>query len=119
MRGAFLGLTWRHGKPHMVRAIMESIAYEYAFYLRAVREIAPGYDPRHAINIGGGARSGLLRQIKADTLGIDYHGLEREEFEPSDRRSSPAMRSASSPTSRRRPGALPARPSPPPAPAPK
>lgn len=80
MRGAFLGLTWRHGKPHMVRAIMESIAYEYAFYLRAVREIAPGYDPRHAINIGGGARSGLLRQIKADTLGIDYHSLEREEF---------------------------------------
>jgi xylulokinase len=80
MRGAFLGLTWRHGKPHMVRAIMESIAYEYAFYLRAVREIAPGYDPRHTINIGGGARSPVLRQIKADTLGIDYHSLEREEF---------------------------------------
>lgn len=80
MRGAFLGLTWRHGKPHMVRAIMESIAYEYAFYLRAVREIAPGYDPRHAINIAGGARSPLLRQIKADALGIDYHTLEREEF---------------------------------------
>lgn len=80
MRGGFLGLTWRHGKPHMVRAIMESIAYEYAFYLRAVREIASDYDPRHAINIGGGARSPLLRQIKADTLGIDYQILEREEF---------------------------------------
>lgn len=80
MRGAFLGLTWRHGKPHMVRAIMESIAYEYAFYLRAVREIAPNYDARYAINIGGGARSPLLRQIKADALGIDYRGLEREEF---------------------------------------
>ncbi|HEX2017562.1 MAG TPA: FGGY family carbohydrate kinase [Aurantimonas sp.] len=80
MRGAFLGLTWRHGKPHMVRAIMESIAYEYAFYLRAVREIAPDYDPHHAINIAGGARSPLLRQIKADTLGIDYRTLQREEF---------------------------------------
>lgn len=80
MRGAFLGLTWRHGKPHMVRAIMESIAYEYAFYLRAVREIAPGYDPRNAVNIGGGARSPVLRQIKADALGIDYHTLQREEF---------------------------------------
>lgn len=80
MRGAFIGLTWRHGKPHMVRAIMESIAYEYAFYLRAVREIAPDYDPRHAINIAGGARSPLLRQIKADALGIDYHHLQREEF---------------------------------------
>lgn len=80
MRGAFLGLTWRHEKPHMVRAIMESIAYEYAFYLRAVREIAPGYNPSFAVNIGGGARSAVLRQIKADALGLDYRCLDREEF---------------------------------------
>lgn len=80
MRGAFLGLTWRHGKGHMVRSIMESIAFEYAFYLRAVREIAPGYDPTFAVNIGGGARSPVLRQIKADALGLDYHTQNREEF---------------------------------------
>lgn len=80
MRGAFLGLTWRHGKPHMVRAILESIAYEYAFYLGAVREIAPDYHPKFAINIGGGARSAVLRQIKADVLGLDYRTLNREEF---------------------------------------
>lgn len=80
MRGAFLGLTWRHGKAHMVRAIMESIAYEYAFYLRAVKALAPGYDARAAINIGGGARSALMRRIKADVLGIAYRSLEREEF---------------------------------------
>ena len=80
MRGAFLGLTWRHRKAHMIRAIMESIAYEYAFYLRAVREIAPGYDPRFAVNIGGGARSAVLRQIKADALGLDYRTPDREEF---------------------------------------
>lgn len=80
MRGAFLGLTWRHGKAHMVRAIMESIAYEYAFYLRAVRAIAPDYDPSFAINIGGGARSAVLRQIKADALGLDYRIQSREEF---------------------------------------
>ncbi|WBU61600.1 xylulokinase [Paracoccus albus] len=80
MRGAFLGLTWRHSKAHMVRAIMESIAYEYAFYLRAVRELAPGYDPRFAINIGGGARSPELRQIKANALGLDYSIQDRDEF---------------------------------------
>nr|BAT28847.1 xylulose kinase [Aureimonas frigidaquae] len=80
MRGAFLGLTWRHDKAHMVRAIMESIAYEYAVYLRAVREIAPDYDPTFAVNIGGGARSAVLRQIKADALGLDYHGLPGDEF---------------------------------------
>ena len=80
MRGAFLGLTWRHGKAHMVRAVMESIAYEYAFYLRAVREIAPGYDPSFAVNIGGGARSAELRQIKANALGLDYSVQDRNEF---------------------------------------
>lgn len=80
MRGAFLGLTWRHEKPHMVRAIMESIAYEYALYLRAVREIAPDFHPKHAVNIGGGAKSKVLRQIKADALGLDYHRMDREEF---------------------------------------
>lgn len=80
MRGAFIGLTWRHEKRHMVRAVMESIAYEYAFYLRAVRRLAPDYDPSFAVNIGGGARSAVLRQIKADTLGLDYRRLDREEF---------------------------------------
>lgn len=80
MRGAFLGLTWRHGKAHMVRAIMESIAFEYALYLRAVREIAPDYDPAFAVNIGGGAKSPLLRQIKADALGLEYRSPDREEF---------------------------------------
>src|SRR5690606_1077180 len=65
---------------HIFRSVMKSIAYEYAFYLRAVREIAPDYDPSYAINIAGGARSPLLRQIKADALGIDYRSLEREEF---------------------------------------
>ncbi|PZX12194.1 xylulokinase [Palleronia aestuarii] len=80
MRGAFFGLTWKHGKAHLVRAIMEGVAYEYAIYLRAVREIAPGYDPKIALNIGGGARSDLFRQIKADALGMDYARLPREEF---------------------------------------
>ena len=64
----------------MVRAVMESIAYEYAFYLRAVREIAPGYDPSFAVNIGGGARSAELRQIKANALGLDYSVQDRNEF---------------------------------------
>jgi len=80
LRGAFLGLTWRHGKAHMVRAIMESIAYEYAFYLRAVRDLAPDYDPKFALNIGGGARSKVWQQIKADVLGLNYHSHNREEF---------------------------------------
>jgi xylulokinase len=80
MRGAFFGLTWRHGQAQIFRAIMESIAYEYSAYLRSVRAIAPELAYRRVLNIGGGARSEVFRQIKADVLGLDYERLDREEF---------------------------------------
>lgn len=80
MRGAFFGLTWRHGQAEIFRAIMESVAYEYSAYLRAVRAIAPDLAYRRVLNIGGGARSQVFRQIKADVLGLDYERLDRDEF---------------------------------------
>lgn len=80
MRGAFVGLTWAHSKPHLYRAILESIGYEYALYLKAVRKIAPAANPSEVINIGGGARSSVFQQIKADILGLPYRGLNRDEF---------------------------------------
>lgn len=79
MRGLFIGLTWKHGKAHMFRAIMESIGYEYALYLRSVQDVAPEVRPTRALSIGGGARSQVFRQIKADILGISYQGLDRAE----------------------------------------
>jgi xylulokinase len=80
MRGAYFGLTWKHGTAQMYRAIMESIAYEYSLYLRSVKAIAPELSFARALNIGGGARSDVFRQIKADVLGLDYHRLDRDEF---------------------------------------
>lgn len=80
MRGAFFGLTWRHGQAEIFRAIMESVAYEYSAYLRSVRAIAPDLTYRRVLNIGGGARSQVFRQIKADVLGLDYERLDRDEF---------------------------------------
>lgn len=79
-RGAFLGLTWKHGKPHLYRAILESIGYEYALYLDAVRAIGPKVSPSGVISIGGGARSAVFKQIKADILGLPYKSLDREEY---------------------------------------
>ncbi|WP_309085657.1 FGGY family carbohydrate kinase [Chelativorans sp.] len=80
MRGAFIGLTWAHRKPHLYRAILESIGYEYALYLQAVRTIAPQTPPKEVISIGGGARSRVFKQIKADILGLPYSSLDREEY---------------------------------------
>ena len=80
MRGLFVGLNWKHGKGHMFRAMMEGIGYEYALYLRSVRSIAPDIRPTRALSIGGGAKSRVFLQIKADILGLPYQGLDRAEF---------------------------------------
>ena len=79
-RGLYLGLNWSHTKAHLYRALMEGVAYEYAYYLNIVRGLLPGLDVRETRVIGGGARSRLWNQIKADVLGIPYVTLNREEF---------------------------------------
>jgi len=63
-RGVFFGLTLRTGRGAMVRAIMEGITFE----LRRTIEIveAAGNVVREVYTIGGGARSDLWSQIKAD-----------------------------------------------------
>jgi xylulokinase len=60
--------------------MLEALGYEYAYYLRIVRELLPDLDLRETRVIGGGARSKLLNQIKSDILGVPYVTLNREEF---------------------------------------
>jgi xylulokinase len=79
-RGLFVGLSWSHTKAHLYRAMLEAIGYEYAFYLRIARGLLPELDARETRVIGGGARSRLHNQIKADILGVPYVNLSREEF---------------------------------------
>ncbi len=68
-RGAFVGLTIRHGRGHLIRAVMEGVA----FGLRDALEIIRGRGiPVTQVRVsGGGARSGLWRQILADTFAVD------------------------------------------------
>ncbi|UCB46908.1 MAG: xylulose kinase [Spirochaetota bacterium] len=79
-RGIFFGMSWSHTKGHMYRALMEGVAYEYAYYLKIIRSLLPSLDIRETRVIGGGARSRLYNQIKADVLGVPYVTLNREEF---------------------------------------
>jgi xylulokinase len=72
VRGVWLGFTWRHTRAHFYRSILEAVAYEYAHYLAAARRLGVGEHLREARVVGGGARSALWNQIKADVLGIDY-----------------------------------------------
>jgi len=77
-RGGWLGLTAGHHLGEMFRAILEGIAYEYAEWARLMSELS-GQEPKETRALGGGARSGLWNQIKADVLGIDWVPTEREE----------------------------------------
>ena len=55
IRGAWVGLTWSHGPGHLYRAILESVAFEYAIYLGIARELLPGVEFSEVRVVGGGA----------------------------------------------------------------
>lgn len=67
-RGAFYGLTPAHGTPHLARALLEGLA----FAMRDVfeRTQALGVAAQALRIVGGGARSPLWRQIRADLIGL-------------------------------------------------
>jgi xylulokinase len=64
----------------MVRSVLEGVAYEYAHYLRVLRELHPEIDLREVRVVGGGARSDTWNAIKASALGVPYVRLARGEF---------------------------------------
>ncbi len=80
MRGAWVGVSWSHSQAHFARAILESIAYEYAYYLKILQESLPDLVLVEARVVGGGARSETWNQIKADILNVPYQKLKGNEF---------------------------------------
>ncbi|UCH35006.1 MAG: xylulokinase [Armatimonadota bacterium] len=65
-RGVFFGLNLRHGRPHLVRAILEGVSYGLRDSLEILR--AMGLPISQVRASGGGARSELWRQIQADVF---------------------------------------------------
>jgi xylulokinase len=63
-RGAFFGLTARHGAGHMTRAVMEGVIFSLRDSLQIMRDLDVPIDDVRAT--GGGARSQLWRQLQAD-----------------------------------------------------
>jgi xylulokinase len=76
-RGAFAGLTLRHTRAHLTRAVMEGVAYSLADSLDLMRALGVRIGEIRAI--GGGARSALWRQILADVFGQPIHRTTVEE----------------------------------------
>ncbi len=65
-RGAFIGLSLRHGREHMTRAVLEGVCYGMRDGLELMRAL--GLRSKEIIASGGGARSPLWRQMLADTF---------------------------------------------------
>ncbi|MBN9270769.1 MAG: hypothetical protein J0J15_11105, partial [Mesorhizobium sp.] len=74
-RAGFHGLTPRHGRPHMVRAVYEGVVL-------ALRDLYRELDggSREILLTGGGARSPMWTQMVADALGATVLVPEGTEF---------------------------------------
>lgn len=68
MKGVFWGLSIRHKKAHIYRALLEGIALRLRDNLGVLREMEVDVD--EVISAGGASISRLFRQIKADALGL-------------------------------------------------
>ncbi len=63
-RGAVVGLNLRHGRAHVARAILESIAFVVRRNVEVLEDLGVQIPEIRAL--GGGARSRLWKQIEAD-----------------------------------------------------
>ena len=67
-RGVFSGFTLRHTRGHFVRAILEGVAFNLRHILEALGQAGLHFSELRSS--GGGARSLLWSQIKADVCGL-------------------------------------------------
>ena len=97
MRGSFAGLGLHHDRTHLARAILEGCAF-------ALRDIvdrfeAMGLGGEELRVVGGGARSALWLQIKADVTGHPVRAVRGDHATSAGRRDAGRRRRrASSPT---------------------
>jgi xylulokinase len=80
LRGTWHGFSWTHTRAHFYRAILEGVAYEYALYMQILKELQLAVEFSEIRVTGGGAKSSVWNQIKADVIGIPYSRLSRDEF---------------------------------------
>ena len=69
-RGAWVGLTVRHKRAHLTRAVLEGVAFGIKDSFTLIQNAGLGAIDQVRIS-GGGAKSLLWRQIIADVLGVE------------------------------------------------
>ena len=77
VRAALLGLAASHTRGHVVRAVMEGVAFSLRDSFTIFAELGL---PVEKVRVGGGgARSDVWRQIQADAYGMSVETVETEE----------------------------------------
>jgi xylulokinase len=71
-RGAWVGLDFDHVRADLARAVLESVAYEYAGFLERALELFPEPVPAEVRVIGGGKDDATWNRIKAAVLALPY-----------------------------------------------
>ncbi|MHA1637546.1 MAG: xylulokinase [Candidatus Thorarchaeota archaeon] len=76
-RGIFAGLALGHSRRHLMRAVLEGVAYEIRSNLEVMQQL--GLSTKEVRVTGGAARSDIWMQIQADVLGVPVVRNELEE----------------------------------------
>jgi xylulokinase len=76
-RGSFTGFTLSHTRSHFVRAVLEGVAFMLKQNIQYIQAI--GLEVRRITATGGGARSQLWNQIKANVCNMPVVTLKNEE----------------------------------------
>ena len=80
-RGVFFGISLHTGRKEMNRAIMEGCGYGLK-QLADIAEKVTGREIKSFVSIGGGAKSTVWAQIKADITGKDIEILDMNDMAP-------------------------------------
>ena len=76
-RGVFFGLTLKHRKNEIVRAVMEGVTFGMRDSFEIIREM--GIPIGEVMAIGGGAKSPLWRKIQADIYQVPLYQVRVDE----------------------------------------
>jgi xylulokinase len=77
-----VGLTWAHTAAHLWRALLEGVALEYAIYRQVLLSLHTGLKLAEVRVTGGGEKSALWNQLKADALNTPVMHISRSEGAP-------------------------------------
>ncbi|HNY39533.1 MAG TPA: xylulokinase [Bryobacteraceae bacterium] len=76
-RGGWIGLTAKHSRADLIRAVIEGVSYSLKDCLGIIEQM--GVEVKNVRASGGGANSLFWRQMLADILGIGISTLENRE----------------------------------------